>query len=445
MGETVCKTVRQYNKVPISTMDMEKLLEIAADYASVKNYVYARYGGIGSLAKIYPGYTVQNEMTGSGLRAELGLPSVYFYLAVFDALGDIKSQWTATKTKILKLIGKNDNLTADEKHFLRFILKTTNALEEVLNQKQIVLPKEFQRKYEELAAEVDVERMKRYLCRQVRKYMVKLHTDVADSFSIAERAYRYADHGIYISTKEKRQRIFVPLTDNNQYKSQLCIKLYPAENRFEIRAAVDVAVHSYSDYKYQVGVALGMYTMFTTHEGHCYGQELAKYQTEYADWVRTQTRVYCRNRADNPGRKKYNKKKNRFEERLHSYINHELNRFFQIEKPKTIYLVKMPKPYAGGSGRAINSKINYSVSMWQRGYIKDRLAQKCRERSVLLVEVLGKNISNECSECGAPGTKKDGVFFCGTCGYRVEEKINTARNVRNRGENGKIVRKSFSE
>ncbi len=445
MAETVCKTVRQYNKAPISTMDMEKLLEIAADYASVKNYVYARYGGIGSLAKIYPGYTVQNEMTGSGLRAELGLPSVYFYLAVFDALGDIKSQWTATKTKIIRLIGKNDNLTADEKHFLRFILKTTNALEEVLNQKQIVLPKEFQRKYEELAAEVDVERMKRYLCRQVRKYMVKLHTDVADSFSIAERAYRYADHGIYISTKEKRQRIFVPLTDNNQYKSQLCIKLYPAENKFEIRAAVDVAVHSYSDYKYQVGVALGMYTMFTTHEGHCYGQELAKYQTEYADWVRTQTRVYCRNRKDNPGRKKYNAKKNRFEERLHSYINHELNRFFQIEKPKTIYLVKMPKPYAGGSGRAINSKINYSVSMWQRGYIKDRLVQKCRERSVLLVEVLGKNISNECSECGAPGTKKDGVFFCGACGYRVEEKINTARNVRNRGENGKIVRKSFSE
>lgn len=61
---------------------MRKLQEIAEDYRAVKNYVYQRYGGIKSLSKIYPGYTVQNEMTASGLRASLGLPSVYFYLAV---------------------------------------------------------------------------------------------------------------------------------------------------------------------------------------------------------------------------------------------------------------------------------------------------------------------------------------------------------------------------
>ena len=64
---------------------MQQLLEIAEDYKKVKNYVYGRYGGIGSLFKIYPGYTVQNEMTKSGLRAELDMPSVYFYLAMFDA------------------------------------------------------------------------------------------------------------------------------------------------------------------------------------------------------------------------------------------------------------------------------------------------------------------------------------------------------------------------
>ena len=78
---------------------MRKLVEIAEDYGKVKNYVYARFGGIASLSKLYPGYTVQNEMTGSGLRETLGMPSVYFYLAVFDALGDIKCQWTRTKTK----------------------------------------------------------------------------------------------------------------------------------------------------------------------------------------------------------------------------------------------------------------------------------------------------------------------------------------------------------
>ena len=106
-SEVICKTVRQYNKTPISEEDMQKLVEIAKDYNRVKNYVYQRYSGIRSLPKLYPGYTIQNEMTKSGLRAELGLPSVYFYLAVFDALGDIKGQWARTKGRLTGRINKN--------------------------------------------------------------------------------------------------------------------------------------------------------------------------------------------------------------------------------------------------------------------------------------------------------------------------------------------------
>ena len=254
--DTVCRTVRQYNKEAIPTEDMEKLQEIAEDYSKVKKYVYQRFGGIGSLWKLYPGYTVQNEMTGSGLRAELGLPSVYFYLAVFDALGDIKGQWTRTKSNILKLIGQNENLTEEEKHYLRFLLKVNNAFTAVLNQqpiKELRLPREIQKKYEALAAQADTEMLHRYLCRQVRKYHTLPYYSFsgdagknereqkrqAVGFSIAERAYRYGDNGrekgIYISTKESRKRIFVPLTDSNQYKSQLQVQLFPEEKRLILR------------------------------------------------------------------------------------------------------------------------------------------------------------------------------------------------------------------
>ncbi len=107
---TICKTVRQYNKEPIPKADMKKLQEIADDYSKVKNYVYQRYGGIGALSKLYPGYTIQNEMTASGLREQLELPSVYFYLAVFDAIKDIKGQWTNTKAKLLFRVNKMKDL-----------------------------------------------------------------------------------------------------------------------------------------------------------------------------------------------------------------------------------------------------------------------------------------------------------------------------------------------
>lgn len=434
-SDKICKTVHQYSKDLISGEDMQKLLDIAQDYRKVKNYVYVRFGGIGNLSKIYPGYTVQNEMTGSGYREKLGMPAVYFYLAVFDALSDIKSQWSRTKTKIVKLVNKNESFTEEEKHYLRFILKVSNAFEAVLNQRPIELAAKIKRQYQELSEQVDAEKMHRYLCRQVRKYHVRLHTDAADIFSITERAYRYADHGIYISIKEKRKRVFIPLTDNNQYKCQLKIKLYPREHRLEIKVPVNVSVRSHADYQNQVGVAVGIHTMLTTEEGHRYGEKLGEYQIEYSDWVRTQSGLYRQNKDDNPGRKKYYRKKRRLEEQLHSYINHELNHFLEKERPKTIYIVKLPKPQAGGH----NKKINYSVARWQRGYIRKRLEQKCREQSVEIVEVLGKDISNECSRCGAIGRKVEGEFICPACGYREEEKTNTARNVKKRGQGDGVL------
>ena len=282
----MCKTVHQYSKGVIPERDMEKLREIAEDYRKVKNYVYARYGSIGSLSKLYPGYTVQNEMTASGLRSDLEMPSVYFYLAVFDALGDIKAQWSRTKSKILELVGKHEGLSPEEKHYLRFLMKVNNAFEAVLNEKEIRLPKELQKKQEELASLVDTEKLHRYLCRQARKYHEKQHTSAADGFALSEKAYRYGDHGIYISIKEKRKRVFVPLTDNNEYKRQLYIRLYPDEGKLEVRAPVDVAVKSHKDYTNVVGIAMGYHTMLTTDQGHRYGEELGRYQTEYAEWMR---------------------------------------------------------------------------------------------------------------------------------------------------------------
>lgn len=432
---TVCRTVHQYSRGVIPDADMRKLQEIADDYRRVKNYVYARYGGIAGLPKLYPGYTIQNEMTRSGLREELGLPSVYFYLAVFDALGDIKSQWTRTKSKVLELVGKNERFTPEEKHCLRFLLKVSNALEAVLLKEPIRLPKEIQKKYEELAGQTDPEKLRRYLCRQVRKYHGKLHTEQASGFTVSERAYRYGDHGIYLSVKEKRKRIFVPLTDSNQYGCQIYVKLYPEEGRVELDVPVRMTVREHGDYVNQVGISVGFWTMLTTDGGNRYGEELGNYQTAYTDWIRAQTKRYRRNKDSNPGRRKYQAKKWRLTEQMNSYINHELNRFLETEKPKTVYLVRMPLPHAGGAV----PRINHSMTMWKRGYIRSRLEQKCEEQSVELVEVLGKDIGRECSSCQALGSRQDGMFRCSVCGCQMEEKTNTARNVLRRGVEGKIL------
>lgn len=432
-AEKICKTIHQYNQRPVSEEDMEKLLEIAADYRQVKNYVYERYGGIKSLSKLYPGYTVQNEMTESGLRGQLGMPSVYFYRAVFDALGDIKSQWTRTKKKVLGLVGKNERFRAEEKHYLRFVLKVSNAFEAILEQKEMKLPKELEKRYAVLAEQVDTEKLQKYLCRQVRKYHVKQHAEYADGFAVTERAYRYGEHGIYLAVKEKRKRIFIPLTDGNAYKCQLYVKLLPKENNIEIKVPIQMSVKQHPDYQNVIGIAIGMKTMFTTDEGHVYGARLGELSEEYALWMQEKMIRRSKEKKNNTGRKKYDAKRQRLEERLHSYMNHEINRLLQEEKPRLIYIPKLPKPQAGG----VDKKMNYLAGRWQRGYVKKRLLQKCRERGVKLTEVFAKDISRVCSQCGAEGIKKEGMFSCKICGYQIEEKTNTAGNVKRRGQEGK--------
>jgi len=195
---------------------------------------------------------------------------------------------TATKTKAtaLKQIGDNESLTEDEKHYLRYLLKVNNAFDAVLNHRRVILRQDLQKQYEKLVGCIDVGKADNYLCRQVRRINVRPHTDNEDGFSLSGHAYRYGDHGIYITVKEKRKRIFLPLTDNNQYKCQLWIKLFPTEDRIEIKVPINVEVRKYVDYQNHVGVAVGMYTMLTTDKGRCYGEELGRYQLEYSDWVR---------------------------------------------------------------------------------------------------------------------------------------------------------------
>ena len=100
------------------------------------------------------------------------------------------------------------------------------------------------------------------------------------------------------------------------------------------------------------------------------------------------------------------------------------------EKPKVIYLPKLPKNSKAG----YNRKINYSVGIWKKGLIRERLRQKCLEHSVEIVEVFGKGISSECSRCGAGAKYSGDIFRCENCGYETDKKKNAAQNALKRGQ-----------
>lgn len=442
MSDKICKTIHQYNKEPLSPEDMGKLQEIADDYCKVKNYVYQRYGGIRSIAKLYPGYTVQNEMTSAGLRAQLNMPSVYFYLAVFEALGDIKTQWAKVKNDILAAINKNERFTPQDKHYLRFVIKISDCFEKIINGKTIEVSGEMAEQYARIIADrsggktIEADNLNRYLCRQVRRKLRSLHTEKADGFAIAERAYRYGMHenkkGIFLSTKEKRKRIFVPLTDENEYRKQLYIKLLPEKSGIEIAVPIEVKVRRHEDYQKEIGVSVGVWQMFTTDSGNVYGERLGELNRKRVDFLEAADRSYRREKKNNPGREKYKARKQRMDAGFETYVNQEINRMIAQEKPSVIYIPRLPN----GTSAGHNRRINYAMSVWKRGFIRERLTLKCRENSIEIVEVIGKAISTQCSMCGAQGKYEKEKFCCHVCGYEADKKMNAARNAISRGRTG---------
>ena len=58
---------------------------------------------------------------------------------------------------------------------------------------------------------------------------------------------------------------------------------------------------------------------------------------------------------------------------------------------------------------------------------------------VHLMHLAKEDISKECSHCGELGKKVKGEFECPVCGYREDEKINTARNVKKRGQGDGVL------
>jgi transposase len=212
--------------------------------------------------------------------------------------------------------------------------------------------------------------------------------------------------------------------------------LYPDESRLEIMVPVDVKTKTHDDYTNKIGISLGVHTLLTTSDGQSYGGDYGIMLSDKADWIRRQQEKYKQQRTidTNPiGRKKYQNRKNKMDATIHSYINMQLNMFIQNEKPAVIYMPKLPPNSYGGN----YGSNNYITTIWERGYIRNRLMQKCQENNIELREVYAKNISNECSNCGAIGRKKDGMFYCNICGTKIDEKINTAINAKNRGEDNK--------
>lgn len=433
---TITKTIWQYSEL-LPQETMEFLKGIASDCCIVKNYVYAKYSGIKSLNRLTPVYNILNEMRCCGLREQLNLPAVYYELAIADAVTDIKARWGIVKNKIGELVSVNENLNANDKLYLRTVLKLNNVYAAILNHQEYEMP----RNAKDL--DINVKRLNNLLCRLTRRYLTQPKTDNKDSFRISPNGYSYKDGAMRVVCRIPRKRISIPLKDSRTFDRQ--IQIHIKENFVALAVPVETKIKKHQDYINTVYIHIGHRDMFTLSNGTIYGKaldELVSPETErLARKNRERRRMYTifeqstesgdtrkadNIEANNLGKSKYVKQKEKEKTRTTDFINAEINRMFKTEKPKKIVITK---PVVKDKTKYYSKSVNRKLTRNFRSYIKERLVYKCQIHSVELIEINSKGTGRICSVCGAEGKRQNMEFICENCGLKTTIALNSAKNI----------------
>ena len=435
-GSTVTKTIWQYSEqLPKDTMEFLK--GIAFDCCKVKNYVYQRYSGIKSVGRLTPVYDILNEMRYCGLREQLNLPVVYYELAIADAVTDIKGRWGTVKNKIGELVTANDNLSADDRLYLRTVLKLNSVYAAVLNCRTYEMPKNAAK------LDIDVERLNRLLCRLTRKYLTVPQTNNTNSFRISPNGYSYKDGAMRVVCRTPRKRISIPLRDSRTFDRQ--IQIHIKEDYIALAVPVETKIKKHEDYQNTVYVYVGYRDMLTLSNGNVYGKELGKLLNPETDRIVQKNRerrrlyeAYVQNtedgnwkkagniEANNLGKIKYDRRKEKERLRTTTFINSEINRMLKEEKPAKIVLTK---PVTKNRIKLNSKSANRKVTRSFRSYIRERLAYKCLVHSIELIEISSYGTGNRCCTCGTEGKRRGTEFICERCGTQLAAALNSAKNI----------------
>lgn len=441
-GDTITKTVWQYSEaLPEDTMEF--LRGIARDYSKVKNCVYERYSGIKNLDRLTPVYDILTEMRHCGLREQLKLPVVYYELAIADAVADIKGRWGTVKNKIGTLITANENISDNDRIYLRTVLKINSVYAAVLNRQEYEMPKNAE------SLDINVKRLNNLLCRLTRKYLTQPEAGRADSFKISPNGYSYKDGAMRIVCRIPRKRVPIPLKDNRTFDRQIQVHIVEGglsgDNYVALAAPVEAKIKKHKDYTNTVYIHIGYRDMFTLSNGNIYGEGLGDIVTPETERLDRKNRERHRIRmlhmsragsgdlekagnieANNLGKLKYDRRKEKERHRTETFINTEINRMLKTEKPAKVVITR---PIVLNRTLPRSKTANRRLSRSFYSYIRERLAYKCQVNSVELLEVNSNGTGSTCSFCKAAGKRQGGEFICESCGARTTISYNSAKNI----------------
>lgn len=449
--EVVEKTIKQYS-FPLEKF--EELKTIAIRYCAVKNYVTSRYSGINSI-HLLKKYRIEIRNYWMRDRQDLidsfKLPARYWKMALDEAIANINSMWSNCKNRIKVALNKNDHLTDDEKHYIRYVLKADLIFQKILQKK----PFEKTEKMEEL--KIREKYIHNLICRYTRRYKGAIpHSYKSRSFMIDSAMYRYTSKSggsIEIMGIERNKRIFVTLKDKNVHSGNLRVVLRE-DDTLELHRVKQIRVEESYPQSFELAVDKGYTSLFATDTDKEYGEILGEILTKETERLndvnKKRNKIWAQIKAckevgefakaerikrNNFGKVKYNHQKRRFREVTESYINHSIYQMIETEKPTIIICEELT--FVAWYKKMCKAQ-KRKLARWVKGYMQERLEYIASLRQIEIRKVNPAYTSQICHKCGRFGTRDGKVFRCPQCGS-MDADINAAHNIHERDKDSEIT------
>lgn len=444
-------------KIKANCSNKEKeILLIGEIQRNIKNYVWSRYGGIGSLLK-QSGWTIRDELIQEKLLSNKVINSLSV-VAVEKSAGVIKSNWTNIKKDVKRAIRQNENLSEDDRHYLYLCLKHTPTLYGILNYKKVDYKSEHLRDLK-----VNIHKLNNLLRRYVRRYQKKSHTNKTN-IVLTSNLYRFKGKGkkFIFSGKNKGSRVEITLDGYiPNLKGTLELVKDKNSNQYYLHVPLDriTSKKKMSKQSETVGLDVGITDLIMLSNGSVYGANSAELFYTLSDnlvnknksrlWSYKKTleekiaeekneenkdklEIKLRNLEENNlGYKKRKAKVGRYKSRIFSHINHEINKMIEGENLREV--VREDLNWVSKK-KNVSKKQQNRFSTWAKGTLLERLSIKLAENGIKETIVNPAYTSQVCCRCNHLGERNGKEFKCSNCNLTIDADFNASINIKKRKE-----------
>ena len=434
-----------------------EILLIGTIQRNIKNYVWSRYSGIGSLLK-QSGWTIRDELIQKDLLSK-NITKTLSRVAIEQSASIIKTNWTRTKKSVKKAIVQNENLTEDDKHYLFLCLKHTPTLYNILNYKKIDYTTDYLKDLK-----VDVHRLNNLLRRYIRRYKTKSHTNKANVI-LTSNLYKFNsnDNTFMFSGKAKKSQVKISLIGNvPKLKGTLELVKNQKTNQYYLHVPLDriISKKEMTEQSEILGLDIGITDLITLSNGSVYGANSAELFYTLSDNLvnKNRSRLFSYKQKleqrilieqdqykksvlesklknleeNNLGSKKRNAKIGKYKSRIVSHINCELNQMVKEEDIQEIVREDLNWISKKNKKKNVSRKQQNRFSTWSKGVLLERLSVKLAEKGIKETIVNPAYTSQVCCRCNHLGSRNGKVFKCSNCNLSIDADFNASINIKKR-------------